>query len=77
MVTVNRGKRRSDESLAAGTPPFGAVELSRDVHQVRVTKVSSASIQKPVTLSEADFILMLMSVFWEGARPKELNSACA
>ena len=48
--------------------PFKAVELSASVEEEQVAEVFVRINSEGVTLSQADFILTLMSVFWEKGR---------
>lgn len=52
--------------------PFQAIELDRNVDEERVAEVFVRINSKGVQLNKADFILTLMSVFWESGR-KELE----
>lgn len=52
--------------------PFKAVELGVDVDEEQVAEVFVRINSEGVTLNQADFILTLMSVFWEDGR-KELE----
>jgi hypothetical protein len=48
--------------------PFKAVELSSSVDEEQVAEVFVRINSEGVTLNQADFILTLMSVFWENGR---------
>ena len=48
--------------------PFKAVELASSVEEEQVAEVFVRINSEGVTLSQADFILTLMSVFWEKGR---------
>jgi hypothetical protein len=53
--------------------PFTALELASEVDEERVAEVFVRINSKGVTLNQADFILTLLSVFWEDGR-KELEA---
>lgn len=55
--------------------PFTALELSHSVEEEQVADVFVRINSQGVTLNQADFILTLMSVFWEEGR-KELEQFC-
>jgi hypothetical protein len=55
--------------------PFKVVELSHEVDEERVAEVFVRINSEGVTLNQADFILTLMSVFWEKGR-QELEEFC-
>jgi len=55
--------------------PFTALELSTSVDEEHVAEVFVRINSKGVTLNQADFILTLMSVFWDEGR-KALESFC-
>ena len=55
--------------------PFTAMELSSNVSEEQVSDVFVRINSKGVTLNQADFILTLMSVFWDDGR-KELEIFC-
>jgi hypothetical protein len=57
------------------TYPFTAAELSSAVDEERVAEVFVRINSKGKSLNQADFILTLMSVFWDEGR-KELESWC-
>jgi uncharacterized protein with ParB-like and HNH nuclease domain len=48
--------------------PFTALELSPNIDEERVAEVFVRINSKGVTLNQADFILTLMSVFWDEGR---------
>lgn len=48
--------------------PFTAIELSKRVDEEQVSQVFVRINSKGVTLNQADFILTLMSVFWDEGR---------
>ncbi|GGP12966.1 DUF262 domain-containing protein [Nonomuraea glycinis] len=54
---------------------FKVVELSRAVNEEQVAEVFVRINSEGVTLNQADFILTLMSVFWEKGR-RELEDFC-
>jgi hypothetical protein len=58
-----------------GNFPFTALELSANVSEEEVSEVFVRVNSKGTPLNQADFILTLMSVFWDGGR-KELESFC-
>lgn len=55
--------------------PFKAVELAASVEEEQVAEVFVRINSEGVTLNQADFILTLMSVFWEKGR-RELEEFC-
>ncbi|MFN8075141.1 MAG: DUF262 domain-containing protein [Kineosporiaceae bacterium] len=55
--------------------PFKAVELSASVDEERVAEIFVRINSEGVTLNQADFILTLMSVFWDKGR-RELEDFC-
>jgi len=55
--------------------PFTAMELSQTISEEQVSDVFVRINSKGVTLNQADFILTLMSVFWDEGR-KELEDFC-
>lgn len=55
--------------------PFTALELSKDIDEEQVAEVFVRINSKGKPLNQADFILTLMSVFWDGGR-KELEDWC-
>lgn len=57
------------------TYPFSALELSTNIDEEQVADVFVRINSKGKTLNQADFILTLMSVFWEEGR-KDLEDFC-
>lgn len=55
--------------------PFTALELSHTINEEQVSEVFVRINSKGVTLNQADFILTLMSVFWDEGR-KQLENFC-
>ncbi|MDO9537837.1 MAG: DUF262 domain-containing protein, partial [Thermoplasmata archaeon] len=55
--------------------PFTALELSHTINEEQVSEVFVRINSKGVTLNQADFILTLMSVFWDEGR-KQLEEFC-
>ncbi|GGD50446.1 GmrSD restriction endonuclease domain-containing protein [Muriicola marianensis] len=55
--------------------PFTVLELSADIDEEQVAEVFVRINSKGKTLNQSDFILTLMSVFWEDGR-KELEQFC-
>ena len=55
--------------------PFKVVELSADVDEEQVAEVFVRINSEGTTLNQADFILTLMSVFWEKGR-RDLEEFC-
>ena len=55
--------------------PFTALQLSADIDEEQVAEVFVRINSQGKTLNQSDFILTLMSVFWEEGR-KELESFC-
>jgi len=55
--------------------PFSVLELSADINEEEVADVFVRINSKGETLNQADFILTLMSVFWEEGR-KDLEEFC-
>lgn len=55
--------------------PFTALELSKNIDEEQVAEVFVRINSKGKTLNQADFILTLMSVFWDEGR-KELEDFC-
>lgn len=55
--------------------PFTALELSASVDEEQVADIFVRINSKGITLNQADFILTLMSVFWDHGR-KELEQFC-
>lgn len=55
--------------------PFTALELSSSVNEEKVAEVFVRINSQGVTLNQADFILTLMSVFWDQGRA-DLESFC-
>ena len=58
-----------------GNYPFIALELSATISEEQVAEVFVRINSKGATLNQADFILTLMSVYWEDGR-KELEAFC-
>lgn len=56
--------------------PFTALELSASVDEQQVADVFVRINSKGITLNQADFILTLMSVFWDAGR-SQLEKFCA
>ena len=56
--------------------PFTALELSKNIDEEQVAEVFVRINSKGKPLNQTDFILTLMSVFWDEGR-KELESFCA
>lgn len=57
------------------TFPFTALELSKDIDEEQVAEVFVRINSQGKPLNQADFILTLMSVFWDGGRT-ELEDFC-
>jgi len=55
--------------------PFTALVLSADIDEEQVAEVFVRINSKGITLNQADFILTLMSVFWDDGR-KDLEAFC-
>lgn len=55
--------------------PFTALELSSDIDEEQVSDVFVRINSKGETLNQSDFILTLMSVFWEDGR-RQLEKFC-
>lgn len=55
--------------------PFTALQLSADIDEEQVAEVFVRINSQGKTLNQSDFILTLMSVFWEDGR-KELENFC-
>jgi len=55
--------------------PYQALEVSSDVDEEVVAEIFTRINSKGVTLNQADFILTLVSVFWEEGR-KQINDFC-
>ncbi len=55
--------------------PFTALELSKNVNEEQVAEIFVRINSKGKSLNQADFILTLMSVFWDEGR-KELEEFC-
>jgi len=55
--------------------PFSVLELSPKINEEQVAEVFVRINSKGITLNQADFILTLMSVFWDEGR-KELEDFC-
>lgn len=55
--------------------PFTALELSPNIDEERVAEIFVRINSKGVTLNQADFILTLMSVFWDEGR-SQLEQFC-
>ncbi len=55
--------------------PYQALEVSSDVDEEIVAEIFTRINSKGVTLNQADFILTLVSVFWEEGR-KMINDFC-
>lgn len=64
-----------DELYELGNYTFKVVELSSSINEEEVAEVFVRINSKGVALNQADFILTLMSVFWEGGR-RELEAFC-
>lgn len=58
-----------------GSFPFTVLQLSADIDEEQVAEVFVRINSKGKTLNQSDFILTLMSVFWEDGR-KELEAFC-
>ena len=61
--------------FSIGSFPFTVLQLSSGINEEQVAEVFVRINSKGKTLNQADFILTLMSVFWEDGR-KELESFC-
>lgn len=55
--------------------PYQALEVSADVDEEIVAEIFTRINSKGVSLNQADFILTLISVFWEEGR-KQINDFC-
>lgn len=55
--------------------PFQALEINSDVNEETVAEVFTRINSKAVSLTQADFILTLISVFWEEGR-KKIDDFC-
>src|SRR5690606_9320695 len=55
--------------------PFTAMEISSTVDEEKVSEIFVRINSKGVTLNQADFILTLLSVFWDKGR-SELEQFC-
>ena len=55
--------------------PFQALEIKPDVNEETVAEVFTRINSKGITLNQADFILTLISVFWEDGR-KKIDAFC-
>lgn len=53
--------------------PFTALELSKDINEKQAQEIFVRINSKGTTLNQADFILTLMSVFWEEGRSQIEN----
>lgn len=77
---VSEGERRGVEDAITNLYgllqfPFTALELSKDIDEEQVAEVFVRINSKGKPLNQADFILTLMSVFWDSGR-KELETFC-
>ena len=77
---VSEGERRAVEDAITKLYgllqfPFTALELSKDIDEEQVAEVFVRINSKGKPLNQADFILTLMSVFWDSGR-KELETFC-
>lgn len=61
--------------FSIGSFPFTVLQLSSGINEEQVAEVFVRINSKGKTLNQADFILTLMSVFWEDGR-KELEAFC-
>lgn len=75
----NEERRRIENSITRvynlKNYPLTALELSKDTNEEQVAEVFVRINSKGKPLNQADFILTLMSVFWDEGR-KELESFC-
>jgi len=55
--------------------PFNALEIVPDINEEQVADIFTRVNSKGTVLKQADFILTLLSVFWEDGR-KEIDSFC-
>lgn len=83
-LETNRGITDEEEKIIAGNIdrlfdiqkyPFTALEISPAVDEEAVADIFVRINSLGAKLNQADFILTLLSVFWEGGR-KELESFC-
>ncbi len=55
--------------------PYQALEISGDVEEEKVAEIFTRINSKGTTLNQADFVLTLISVYWDEGR-KEIDSFC-
>lgn len=70
-----RCERSFEKLFAIQSFPFTVLQLSADIDEEQVAEIFVRINSKGKTLNQADFILTLMSVFWEEGR-KELEEFC-
>jgi uncharacterized protein DUF262 len=74
-VETDRLDTALDDLYGLGAYPFKIVELSDRVDEEQVAEIFVRINSNGVTLNQADFILTLLSVFWEPGR-RELEQFC-
>ncbi len=74
-VDVDSISTRINKLFSLTGYPFQALEINEDVDEEIVAEVFTRINSKGVSLNQADFILTLISVFWEDGR-KEIDSFC-
>ena len=74
-IEVKDISNRINKLYSLTSYPFQALEISPDVNEEVVAEVFTRINSKGVSLNQADFILTLISVFWEDGR-KEIDNFC-
>lgn len=72
---IMRSEQALQQLFGISSFPFTALQLSADIDEEQVAEVFVRINSKGKTLNQSDFILTLMSVFWEDGR-KEMEAFC-
>jgi len=75
VVDKNLISNRINKLYSLTSYPFQALEINSDVNEETVAEVFTRINSKAVSLNQADFILTLISVFWEDGR-KLIDDFC-
>ena len=74
-IDVKEISSRINKLYSLTSYPFQALEINSNVNEEIVAEVFTRINSKGVSLNQADFILTLISVFWEDGR-KEIDEFC-
>ena len=70
VIETNHISSRINKLYSLTSYPFQALEINPNVNEEIIAEVFTRINSKGVTLNQADFILTLISVFWEDGRRK-------